>query len=94
MFEIIEELLCSMALSDLARLKNLVTNLLLKMGVKQKYIKNFIIVRGLADLTTDLHKIIKDWKHYDIIENDPQNWQLIKSEDGFFLYRRIEEILE
>lgn len=52
------------------RTPEFVTNLLLDMGVKEKYIKNFIIVEGLVDLTTDLYKIIKEWKHCKITEND------------------------
>jgi uncharacterized membrane protein len=26
--------------------------------------------------------------YYDFVENDPKNWKLIKSEDGYFLYQR------
>lgn len=52
------------------RTTEFITNLLLNMGVKEKYIKNFIIVKGLVDLKTDLHEIIKNWKHCEITEND------------------------
>lgn len=47
-----------------------VKRLLLELGLKQKYINNFIIVSGMVDLTTDLYEIIKDWKHLEIREND------------------------
>jgi hypothetical protein len=49
---------------------------LLKLGVNQKHLNNFIIVEGIVDLSTDLHKIIKDWKHTKIIENNfPTVWE-------------------
>ncbi len=47
-----------------------VRNMMISLGVKEKYLDNFIIVYGVVDLTTDLHKIIKDWKNVKITEND------------------------
>ena len=52
------------------RTPEFITNMLLEMGVKEKYINNFIIVEGMVDLTTDLYEIIKKWKHHVITEND------------------------
>jgi hypothetical protein len=47
-----------------------VKNFLLKLGVKEKYLKNLIIVYGFVDLTTNLYDIIKKWKTTKIVEND------------------------
>jgi hypothetical protein len=47
-----------------------VRNVLKMMGVKEKYLDNFIVVTGLVDLTTDIYDIIKKWKHHTITNND------------------------
>jgi len=31
-------------------------------------------------------------QYYDLVEKDPNNWQLVKSEDGYFLYQRNENL--
>jgi hypothetical protein len=39
-------------------------------GVTDEQLKNIIFVRGFVDLTTDLYKIVKEWKDTEITEND------------------------
>lgn len=48
---------------------NQIRNILSK-TVKEKYMNNLLIVKGYVDLTTDLYKIVKEWKDFEIIEND------------------------
>lgn len=47
-----------------------ITETLKELGVTEQQLKNFIVVRGIVDLSTDLHKIIEDWKDTTITEND------------------------
>lgn len=41
-----------------------------KFGCTRSELKNLIMVKGYADLTTDLYKIITDWKDVEIKSND------------------------
>lgn len=41
-----------------------------ELGSTDEHQKNIIFVRGFVDLTTDLYKIVKDWKDVIITEND------------------------
>ena len=43
---------------------------LVSIGVKNDLLENLIIVKGYVDLTTDLYKIITDWKDTIITQND------------------------
>jgi hypothetical protein len=40
---------------------------------EKKYMKNLMIVKGYVDLTTDLYKMVREWKDVEITENDFYN---------------------
>lgn len=62
-------------------------------GINENLLNNLIIVKGYVDLTTDLYKIIIDWKDIFIEENDFStiwecNSDYIKSSLGVLKYTR------
>ena len=32
--------------------------------------------------------------YYDLVEKKPNDWELIKSKDGYYLYKRIDHIIQ
>ena len=49
---------------------NSIRNHFIKIGTNEDNLKNLIIVSGYVDLTTDIYKIIQEWKDMKIVEND------------------------
>ena len=43
---------------------------IISLVAEEKYMDNLLIVKGYVDLTTDLYKIVREWKDVEITEND------------------------